>query len=179
MSLKEAYKREEELKKTNDGYNLADNPIKLIKEEDIKKLSSLKESINKWLDLGQNGPYKIDEQNKFIRKSIYEMLQRDYPFLIVETVMKPDRPSDKLIYLHFLDEKKKLIYKEQKMKEKQDLLFEGKGFTNIFELLLKHKKKLVGHNMYLDILFLFSHFIEPLPSNYQDFKKIFNHIFPE
>ena len=179
MSLKEAHKREEESKSADFGSNSVDSPIKLIKEEDIKKIASLKESISNWLELGQNDPYKIDEQNKFIRRVIYEMLQRDYPFLIVETVKKPDRLSDKLIYLHFLDEEKKLIYKEQKKKEKQELLFEAKGFTNIFELLLKHKNKLVGHNMYFDILFLFSHFIEPLPSNYQDFKKTFNHIFPE
>jgi len=38
---------------------------------------------------------------------------------------------------------------------------------------------MIGHNMYFDLLFLYSHFVENLPFTYGDFKKTLNKHFPE
>jgi poly(A)-specific ribonuclease len=53
-----------------------------------------------------------------------------------------------------------------------------KGFTTVFELLREAKKPIVGHNLFFDILFFFSHFHSKLPDDYLVFKKRLNKYFP-
>lgn len=52
---------------------------------------------------------------------------------------------------------------------KKDEVF---GFSLIFEHIWKSKKRMVGHNCFLDLMYLYHNFIQPLPENYFDYKKI-------
>jgi hypothetical protein len=52
-----------------------------------------------------------------------------------------------------------------------------KGFRRIFESLLRKKSVLVGHNCIIDILFVISHFGDPLPNNFYDFKNMLRNYF--
>jgi hypothetical protein len=61
----------------------------------------------------------------------------------------------------------------------QDIINEIKGFTQIFELIVKQKSKIVGQNCFFDLLFLYSHFFEELPQDYLEFKNKLFEIFPE
>jgi hypothetical protein len=54
-----------------------------------------------------------------------------------------------------------------------------KGFRRIFNALLKKKGALVGHNCIIDILFLISHFGDPLPNNIYEMKNLIRKYFPE
>ena len=53
-----------------------------------------------------------------------------------------------------------------------------KGFRRLFERLADMKKILVGHNCFMDLLFIHHSFIDPLPKSHKKFKRTINKIFP-
>ncbi|KAJ6664558.1 hypothetical protein lerEdw1_006131 [Lerista edwardsae] len=61
---------------------------------------------------------------------------------------------------------------------REQILLSARGFTNLFQTLVKAKKLLVGHNMLLDLLHLHDKFYKPLPENYEEFKKNIHFLFP-
>lgn len=52
------------------------------------------------------------------------------------------------------------------------------GFSRIFDLIVGEQKPLVGHNLFMDLLFLHEKFYLPLPPKLKDFKKNINRLFP-
>jgi len=88
MSMREANKKQEEGEKAENSFNLDNPEIKLTKEEDIKKMDILKKDISEWLARGDKMPFKIDNQNRFLRKYIYDFLNRDFPHIMTETLVK-------------------------------------------------------------------------------------------
>ncbi|XP_077204456.1 poly(A)-specific ribonuclease PNLDC1 isoform X3 [Paroedura picta] len=46
---------------------------------------------------------------------------------------------------------------------REQILLSARGFTNLFYILVKAKKPLVGHNMLMDLLHLYDKFYNPLP----------------
>jgi len=72
--------------------------------------------------------------------------------------------------------------KEQLLKkdiEKQLYKLERKkGVKNIYDAIIQYKKRLIGHNNSLDILFIISHLGEKLPDDYQEFKGLIHRTFP-
>lgn len=66
--------------------------------------------------------------------------------------------------------------------EKQNLIenltFEEIGFSNVIYLLIKNKTRLIGHNLYFDLLFLYDKFLDDLPATFWEFKKHMNELFP-
>ncbi|KAL8185999.1 UNVERIFIED_CONTAM: hypothetical protein K2H54_061342 [Gekko kuhli] len=61
---------------------------------------------------------------------------------------------------------------------REQILLSARGFTNIFHTLVKAKKPLVGHNMLMDLLHLHDKFYNPLPEDYEEFKKNIRTLFP-
>ena len=43
------------------------------------------------------------------------------------------------------------------------------GFSLVVEMLIKHKKPVIGHNMIYDVLYLYTQFIDELPDTYLEF----------
>ncbi|KAJ7342158.1 hypothetical protein JRQ81_009271 [Phrynocephalus forsythii] len=62
--------------------------------------------------------------------------------------------------------------------QKEQILLSARGFTNLFQALVKAKKPLVGHNMLMDLLHLHEKFYRPLPEDYGEFKKNIHTLFP-
>ncbi|NWR43432.1 PNDC1 ribonuclease, partial [Regulus satrapa] len=58
------------------------------------------------------------------------------------------------------------------------ILLSARGFTNLFQILVKTKKPLVGHNMLMDLMHLHDKFYRPLPESYEEFKKNIHNLFP-
>jgi DNA-directed RNA polymerase subunit F len=52
------------------------------------------------------------------------------------------------------------------------------GFGHIFRCMVKSKKPLVGHNMLLDLAFLYQKFYRSLPESYSTFKRELHQLFP-
>jgi len=73
----------------------------------------------------------------------------------------------------------KAIELEALIKHESESLFEYElGFSRIVELIIKAKKPLVGHNMFLDIMFLYQQFIADLPETLEEFIHNFSFYFP-
>lgn len=69
--------------------------------------------------------------------------------------------------LDYLEKVKQLeLYKNEKIKE----INKKKGFRRIFEKLIEKRAFMIGHNMIHDLLFLISHFGDPMPATLKDFK---------
>ena len=50
---------------------------------------------------------------------------------------------------------------------------EAVGFCKVIHKISESKKIVVGHNMFLDILYTLQQFVAPLPEDYDEFKVIF------
>ncbi|NXS09011.1 PNDC1 ribonuclease, partial [Neodrepanis coruscans] len=62
--------------------------------------------------------------------------------------------------------------------EKELIILFARGFTNLFQILVKAKKPLVGHNMLMDLMHLHEKFYKPLPESYEEFKRNIHNLFP-
>lgn len=76
----------------------------------------------------------------------------------------------------------KIVLKKctQEMKEERNktILLENIGITYIIECLIQCPKPIVGHNICLDLLYIYNAFIAPLPAQYSEFKMSFHTLFP-
>ena len=52
------------------------------------------------------------------------------------------------------------------------------GFSRIIEIIINSRKPLIGHNMMLDIMFFYEHFIADLPDSLEEFIHNFSYYFP-
>ncbi|XP_056344048.1 poly(A)-specific ribonuclease PNLDC1 isoform X4 [Oenanthe melanoleuca] len=62
--------------------------------------------------------------------------------------------------------------------KKKLILLSARGFTNLFLILVKARKPLVGHNMLMDLMHLHDKFYRPLPESYEEFKRNIHNLFP-
>ncbi|NXG47885.1 PNDC1 ribonuclease, partial [Psilopogon haemacephalus] len=62
--------------------------------------------------------------------------------------------------------------------QKELILLSARGFTNLFRMLVRAKKPLVGHNMFMDLMHLHDKFYKPLPESYEEFKRNIHNLFP-
>ena len=68
---------------------------------------------------------------------------------------------------------------EGQIKHEVETLYEYElGFSRIVEIMIKEKKPLIGHNMFLDIMFLYQQFIADLPDTLEEFVHNFSFYFP-
>jgi len=65
--------------------------------------------------------------------------------------------------------KKQMSVESTANAEAEAILDQAMGFTKIWYLLKKYQVTLVGHNCFLDLLFMFSHFEEELGPNFEEF----------
>ncbi|KAK7087349.1 poly(A)-specific ribonuclease PNLDC1-like [Littorina saxatilis] len=73
-----------------------------------------------------------------------------------------------------LEERNKVDQEQEQEKLKQSML----GFTRVFRVLREYQKILVGHNMMMDLMFMYDKFFRPLPPKYATFKRDLHTVFP-
>ncbi|XP_004601139.2 poly(A)-specific ribonuclease PNLDC1 [Sorex araneus] len=61
---------------------------------------------------------------------------------------------------------------------REKILLSARGFSLFFQMLVKARKPLVGHNMMMDLLHLHEKFYRPLPESYEEFKLNIHRLFP-
>lgn len=160
------------------------NPITVETEESKKFLNDIAAKIKEFMASSENElgrllftPQRIinflilvlPPYNSFQRKLIYDWANgSEFSALIDLSV--PDKREPKMVV-------KKCSAEERSAKLAASLL-ENIGFTHIIELLINHPKPIVGHNIYLDLLYIYNAFISPLPAQYSEFKMSFHALFP-
>ncbi|XP_067667980.1 pre-piRNA 3'-exonuclease trimmer-like [Haliotis asinina] len=76
------------------------------------------------------------------------------------------------------ERRRQLEEDRQESQDQQQLLNSLLGFTRVFRILTECKKPLIGHNMLMDLMFMYDKFFQPLPCKYQDFKNSLHQLFP-
>lgn len=52
------------------------------------------------------------------------------------------------------------------------------GFTGIFEMIWKKKIRVIGHNSFFDLMYIYNSFVSDLPNSYIKFKEEISNGFP-
>ena len=60
----------------------------------------------------------------------------------------------------------------------EDSLQSFVGFSQVFKMLVKSRKSLIGHNLTMDLMLMYHHFYEPLPPTLDEFKRNLLALFP-
>ena len=75
--------------------------------------------------------------------------------------------------------KMKSIEVESRIKDESESLYNYElGFSRLIEVMIKSKKALIGHNMFLDKLFIYQQFIGDLPDTLEEYIHNWSFYFP-
>ena len=121
--------------------------------------------------------FDLPKCNPFQRKLIYQTLRQKFKDVYLESVQLENR--DRIIRLHKLNEEQQKKKADAKDKAEFDDLDKAIGFSRVIRKLSESGKLVVGHNMILDICHTLNQFVEPLPSDYPDFKRLCQATFPK
>ncbi|KAG2228303.1 hypothetical protein INT45_011095 [Circinella minor] len=152
-----------------------DLPEIRIDEKEKQFVENAKEKIKKWVEdpkesLDPDG-VNIDTRNAYQRRLIYQEVRKSFPNLTAEG------RSGFIRVVKFNEKQRKKRIKEQQSRIKKDCE-DAVGFRKVIDMISASRKVVVGHNMLLDICHVISQFIQPLPEDVQEFKKLANQIFP-
>ncbi|XP_017490510.1 PREDICTED: poly(A)-specific ribonuclease PARN-like [Rhagoletis zephyria] len=143
--------------------------VTITREEDKEFVAEVMRQIAEFAADSARTELALPLANPFRRRLMYEALA-DSPFADSIELANISADRMKLTALRSSPELKA----ERERRDELDMV----GFSEVVRLLMKHQKPLVGHNIYLDLLFLYNTFLEPLPESYADFKIFLHSIFP-
>ncbi|CAB3994065.1 pre-piRNA 3 -exonuclease trimmer-like, partial [Paramuricea clavata] len=105
----------------------------------------------------------------FFQYLLYQEIHKKFVKLGCEV-----QTQGKLLVKKETDEKQLPDYEQQILK----IVCQSCGFSRVFDMLVKLKKPLVGHNLLTDILFMYEKFNSSLPDDYDNFKRDIHRLFP-
>ena len=147
--------------------------IVLYKEQDKIRFKNFNDKFNAFFN---NPEEKIFKHEKVVRHLILYFLNKlDENIrkrIFIEYKEEPIGEETKsYIIIHKLnsfEEKQQKINQENN--ELISLIKREKGIKNIIEKIINSKKPIVGHNCFIDLLFIMSHFMDEIPKNFHTFK---------
>lgn len=191
-------KKTEKIKKLIFNSNVDDilkNGVKsstrFYRKEDEIYANSEWEIIEKWIseETKKNCDEYILKSNSFsVTKFILEKIllhysdKMDFLYITEKVYIENDRERKYLFIKKCKKEEKNLLI-EEKEKKLEENLKKNRGFSFLWDELKKsafeRQIPVVGHNMMMDILFLYSHLEKDLTKDYSEFKTFLNqNIFP-
>uniref|UniRef100_A0A182WJC2 Poly(A)-specific ribonuclease RNA-binding domain-containing protein n=1 Tax=Anopheles minimus TaxID=112268 RepID=A0A182WJC2_9DIPT len=120
----------------------------------------------------------VGNANAFHRKLIYQMIEQRFQRKIstssvsLENNQKAIKVERKRSY-----EQEQALDEQRRVQENEDLEMKI-GMSLVLQELSKARKLIIGHNMLLDLFYVLRQFFQPLPVDYQEFKKLTKEYFP-
>ena len=144
-----------------------------VTDEDKKFVEEILTKVNEFLLDESLKTLDLSPCNGFRRRLTYELLKsQDFIDSIeVKTAQSSQNSIDRYVSITKIDR----LEKERKDEES---LTEAIGFSKVIQMIIKHQKPIVGHNVLIDLLHTFNQFIEPLPNEYKAFKESIHALFP-
>jgi len=149
----------------------------VVPEDQRDFAESTSKKVQNWLeDPDARAPLILESCNAFQRRIVYSTVKpkfsEDHSFHM-ETIM----PKDKTIRDRSIMLSKVTASDEEKIQAERDLaefaeVDEAVGFCKVIHKISESKKIVVGHNMFLDILYTLQQFVAPLPEDYDEFKEL-------
>ncbi|XP_011306351.1 poly(A)-specific ribonuclease PARN-like domain-containing protein 1 isoform X2 [Fopius arisanus] len=188
------------LRRHNFDWNkLVNGGISYLNQSELSKMQSLLK-VNDYMS--NMGAFRtLEEENKFVKsiKNVTEWL-KDSPLSEKSMEIECDDFVQLCCLQRQLRKSFKGVWTEQKGQtifvikvdaETRKILEEGNqnffeeqlleyilGFTRVFQLLCDLKKPIVGHNILLDLMFMYKQFYKDLPTSYQKFKREIHELMP-
>ncbi|XP_050074145.1 poly(A)-specific ribonuclease PARN-like [Anopheles maculipalpis] len=116
--------------------------------------------------------------NAFQRKLIYQLIEQRFQRKVststvsLENNQKAIKVERKRTY-----EEEQALDDQRRVRENEDLET-SVGMSLVLQELSKARKLIIGHNMLLDLFYVLRQFFKPLPTDYQEFKKLTKEYFP-
>src|SRR5271169_1718284 len=138
-------------------------------------LTDSREEIQKWLDDTSADKYdfcNISVTSSYYKRILHQSLPSMFPNLMIRSSKK-----------HFIQivENKETTQDELKQARKQKFenrVYESIGLRKILEMICTHESVLVGHNLFQDLVFIWSQFFGQLPSTLREFCQVVSETFP-
>lgn len=150
--------------------------ILLYKEEDKQRYNEFYTKFLNFYNEPQMKKFKIEAIPKFFIFHFLNNISQDIRDRIYISYEKNEN-NQQYINIIKVEPNEKKTHIENSNKESIESLEKTKGVKNIFDTITKYKKPIIGHNCSLDILYCISHFGDPLPDNYSDYKKLIQSYF--
>ena len=147
--------------------------IVLYKEQDKMRYKNFND---KFMNFYNNQEEKIFKHEKLVRhlmlyflNNLDEEIRKKIFIENKDEIMGEEIKN--YIYIHKLNSFEEKIQKIiQENNEIIALIKNEKGIKNIIEKIISSKKPIVGHNCFIDLYFIMSHFMDDIPKNYHTFK---------
>jgi len=139
--------------------------------EAYKKTTAL---IREWLDSPSTEALEIPMSNAYERLVMHTAISQEFPSVYSYSSKRDDQ---RLLCVYKNQDE---IYDEQLTTLRGEIakIDELVGVRALFDVIGKHKKILVGHNCFYDMVHLFQSFYTDLPEDVQDFKHQWLQLFP-
>nr|XP_020842388.1 poly(A)-specific ribonuclease PNLDC1 isoform X1 [Phascolarctos cinereus] len=168
------YMNEEQEKKIKQDLLTGNWKVRSTLDKDQMKV--VIDEVTRWLEMAQEGDWMtLPDITGFQAFEVQLVLRQALP--TVWTLMK-----DKGVLVKKVSRQYRWCL-ENSSREHDDcrrekILLSARGFAVFFQMLVKAKKPLVGHNMMMDLLHLHEKFYRPLPESYEQFKLNIHGLFP-
>jgi hypothetical protein len=113
-----------------------------------------------------------------VRKCIYGMIEEENPNFYYVVAENPKNWREKTITVHRATKEEGAAFREAQDKKKRDEFDRILGFSKVWKELINFKKPVIGHNLYLDLLFSFEHYHGNNPFTFGRFKENVNECWP-
>ncbi|BFY99781.1 hypothetical protein BsWGS_02821 [Bradybaena similaris] len=148
-------------------------------ELDEKELQNLCSGVAAWVSTASVGEcltLQIDESSFSAMYICHKDLRTRFPQIWTSTNAFGQLVVERVDHVRRI-----LLEKQSKESESQQRhlhITEMLGFTRVFRMLQRARKPIVGHNLLMDLMFMYEKFHHPLPDNYRVFKEDIHALFP-
>ncbi|KAL6044300.1 CAF1-domain-containing protein [Balamuthia mandrillaris] len=149
----------------------------VLNEKDKEFLKPIHTMIEEWLQSSTEQALQLAPCNSYQRRLLYQEIGKRYNNRLHVEAHSVENTHLRRVSISRMTEEEKSQWQREQLQHSMDELEEAIGFRKVLEMLIRHRKPLVGHNMLLDLLHLFS-FIYQLPSTVFDFKAKATELFP-
>ncbi|XP_007484915.1 poly(A)-specific ribonuclease PNLDC1 isoform X2 [Monodelphis domestica] len=168
------YMNEEQEKKIKQDLLTGNWKVRSTLDKDQMKV--VIDEVTRWLEMAQEGDWMtLPDITGFQAFEVQLVLRQALP--TVWTLMK-----DKGVLVKKVSRQYRWCLENSSRDHddcrREKILLSARGFAVFFQMLVKAKKPLVGHNMMMDLLHLHEKFYRPLPESYEQFKLNIHGLFP-
>lgn len=107
-----------------------------------------------------------------VRKCFYEVIEDQTPDYYTTTKeAAPNNWREKIIQVKKTTKEEKDALKKEVEKKKEEEFNSSLGFLRVWHQILSYKKPIVGHNCFMDLMFVFEHFHKNNPQQFKKYKE--------
>ncbi|XP_024876104.1 pre-piRNA 3'-exonuclease trimmer-like [Temnothorax curvispinosus] len=152
---------------------LFDNVEQSLSYGEEKDFKDVIVQIYEWLKTaGETDSFKIESPTPTLQYYMHKELRRRFPNVWTYS-------GNNMVNVIKVPPDSRRILEEEEGSILENVLLESYiGFSKVFKLLVSLKKPIIGHNSFLDFMFMHQQFYKPLPRKYTDFKNNIHKLFP-